>query len=211
MYLQNITLIIIVITCVISILAFSNEKLVNSLIFNPYLILKENQYYRLFTSGFIHADWSHLIFNMLSFYFFGRNVSFTFNEIFGPVVGPSLFVLLYLVGIAFSDFPSLIAHKNSRTFYSLGASGGVSSIIYASIMFYPLDKIYFFIIPFGIPGFVYGILYLIYCSYAPGNFQKNINHSAHLWGSIVGVVFTIIAYPPVVQSFIEQIASWKVF
>jgi membrane associated rhomboid family serine protease len=205
---QNLTLIIIILTSGCSIYCWSNPAVLNKFIFNPYQIVERKEYYRLITSGFIHADWSHLIFNMMSFYFFGRHVEFYFEQIFGEAYGSILYLALYFFGIMLSDLPSLFAHKGSHLFNSLGASGGVSSVIYACILFSPLDKIYIFFIPIGIPGFIYGFIYLIYCSYANNMSGQKINHSAHLWGSIFGVVFTIIVYPPVIIEFYNQISSW---
>lgn len=210
-FITQIHVVLIVLIAAISLLAWPNNKLFNNLIFNPYFILKKHQYYRTLTSGFIHSDWQHLLFNMISFYFFGSNVYATFQALFGDIAGTILFVCLFLVGILLSDLPTLYTNRTNPNFYSLGASGGVSSVIYASIMFFPLHEIYFFFIPFGIPGFIYGFLYLIYCSYAPGQFQKNVNHSAQLWGSVIGILFTIVIYPPVLMDFIAQIKNWKVF
>lgn len=201
---ENITLVLIFITIGVSIYVWSNPNLIEKLVFNPYKIQVRGEYYRLITSGFIHADWQHLFFNMLTLYFFGKALEYYYSAVFGPALGGLLYVALYLLSIALSDVDAFATHRRSQSFNSLGASGGVSAVVFGCILFAPLQKIY------GMPGFIYGVLYLIYCSYG-SRFSAQVNHKAHLWGSIIGATYTIVAYPPVISMFIEQIAKWSIF
>jgi membrane associated rhomboid family serine protease len=190
------TLIIIVLTAVTSFLAFSNQKLYGDLIMYPPAISR-GQYYRLLTSGFIHADYSHLIFNMLTLYFFGKFV----EEAMGSIIGRYGFLALYLGGIIISDIPSYLKNRNNSHYASLGASGGVSSVVFAFILFAPWA---WFAFP-PVPAIVYGIGYLVYCVYMGKKGGDRVNHDAHFWGALYGVVFTIINEPRIGAYFINQL------
>ncbi|GAB4005801.1 rhomboid family intramembrane serine protease [Spirosoma sp. KCTC 42546] len=207
---MSITLIIIVITVLISIAAWNNYNLMDRLIMNPYRVASRGEYYRLITSGFLHADWGHLFFNMLSFYFFGGFIEQLFNYLFASS-GPIYLVGFYLAAILVSDIPTLLKHKNDPGYNSLGASGGVSAIIFAAILFRPLTPIYLFFIPIGIPGFIFGPLYLAYSYYESRRGAGNINHDAHFYGALFGILFMVIVYPQVLPDFFEQIAGWRLF
>ena len=207
---MSVTLIIIVVTVGISFLAWNNPALMDRWIMNPYQVASRGQYYRLVTSGFLHADWGHLFFNMLSLYFFGAVIEQIFGALFGAV-GPLYLIGFYLVGILVSDIPSFLKHRNDPGYNSLGASGGVSSILFASILFYPLSKISLLFIPVGVPGFIFGGLYLAYSYYEAQRGQGAVNHDAHFYGALFGILFMIVVYPPVLPNFIEQIAGWRLF
>ncbi|MFC0185265.1 Membrane associated serine protease, rhomboid family [Pseudarcicella hirudinis] len=204
---MSLTILLIAATVVISLLAWNNDTLLGKLLMNPFMINRKNEYWRFLTSGFIHADYGHLFFNMLSFYFFGQNIEAVFKEIFGST-GEIYFLILYLGGIILSDVPSYIKNRNNFSYNSLGASGGVSSIIFAGILFFPLDKIYLYG-ALGIPGIIYALLYVWYSIAMGRRGGDNINHSAHLYGALFGVIFTIAVFPSVVNIFIQQILNWK--
>ncbi len=188
----SITVIIVIITAIVSISAFSSEKIMGDLIFYPPAISSRNQYYRFITCGFIHADYPHLLFNMLSFYLFGRIVEEKFVNIFGDG-GNIVYLLLYFLALIFSILPTYLKHRNDSQYRSLGASGAVSAVVFAGLMIYPQMKIGLFILPPVIPGFIFGPLYLIISAYLDKKGGDNINHSAHIWGAIFGVLFLIIA------------------
>ncbi len=189
----SITLILILTTVVISIAAFNNEKIKNDLIFYPPAVTFNKQYYRFFTCGFIHADYIHLIFNMLSFYFFGGMVEDRFAEIFGQG-GRMVYLLMYLSALVVSILPTYFKNKDNYHYMSLGASGAVSAVIFAGVMFAPYMEIGLLIIPFlKIPGFIFGPLFLFISAYLDRKGGSNINHSAHIWGALYGVSFVIIA------------------
>lgn len=187
----TITLSIILLTAIISFTAFSNSTIMQDLIFYPPAITNRNQWYRFFSCGLIHVDLLHLGFNMYSFYLFGDMVEQSFNTIFGDG-GKILYLLLYLLALAFSLLPTYFKHKTDSTYRSLGASGAVSAIIFAGIFLYPTLGMGIFPIPFHIPGFIFGPLYLLLSAYLAKKGQGNINHSAHIWGAVFGVVFVII-------------------
>ena len=204
---MSITILLIIITVAISFSAWKKPEQMNKLMFNPYMVNHKKEYFRFITSGFIHNDQGHLIFNMFTFYFFGRNVEFIFQGLFGQVTGSLLFIALYILGIIVSDIPTFIKNKNNIYYNALGASGGVSSILFCSIMFQPLEKICLFF-AICMPGFILGILYLVYSYYSGRKSQDNINHDAHLWGALFGIVFAIIIQPQVIQHFIREVTTY---
>ena len=157
---MSITVIIIIITVIISISAFSNPRVMNDLIFYPPAVSNNKQYYRFITCGFIHADYGHLIFNLISLYFFGQFVENAFEFIFGNA-GKLLYLLMYVLALIASLLPTYFKNKDNQYYRSLGASGAVSAVIFAGILLDPLNKIYLMFIPVGIPGFVFGPVYLL--------------------------------------------------
>ncbi len=207
---MSITLVIILVTVGLSLAAWNNPALMDRWIMNPYQVMKRGQYYRLLTSGFLHADWGHLLFNMLSLYFFGGFIEQVFDYLFGANGGLYL-IGFYLIAIVVSDIPTLLKHRNSPGYNSLGASGGVSAILFAAILFRPLTPIYLFFIPIGIPGFIFGALYLAYSYYEARRGYGNVNHDAHFYGAVFGVLFMVVAYPAVVPQFFEQVSGWRLF
>ncbi len=207
---MSITLLLIAVTVAISLWAWNSPALMERWIMNPYAVSKRGEYYRLITSGFLHADMSHLFFNMLSFYFFGQGIERIFGQLFGDL-GGIILVVFYLVAIVVSDIPTLMKHKDDPSYNSLGASGGVSGIIFATILIFPLTSIYLFFIPVPIPGFIFALVYLGYSYYAARQGSSGINHDAHLYGGLFGIVFMAIAYPPAIPGFVEQVSQWRPF
>jgi membrane associated rhomboid family serine protease len=187
------------ITILTSILAFSNENLYANLILHPYDVARGRRVYTVITSGLIHNDWMHLFFNMFSYYFFAFRLE--------PALGHWQFGLLYILSLILSDLPTVYKHKNDDWYYSLGASGAVSAVVFSGILYHPLDGLYIMFIPKAIPAVIYGVLYLIYCNYASKRAQDNVNHDAHMFGAISGLLITIILNPHVVNSFIIQISE----
>lgn len=187
----TLTISIILLTSLISFTAFSNQKVLDDLIFYPPAITNRNQWYRFITSGLIHADIMHLLFNMYSFYLFGDLVEKTFVQIFGES-GKVIYIVLYVVSLIVCLLPTYFNNQNNYHYRSLGASGAVSAVIFAGIFLYPTMGMGIFPIPFHIPGFVFGPLYLILSAYLAKKGHGNINHSAHIWGAIFGIVFVII-------------------
>lgn len=203
------TLIIIVVTVAISAAAWNKPTLYYGFMFNPYQISKNGQVYRFLSSGFIHDGWVHLGFNMFTFYFFGRNVEQIYTYVLGSS-GPIVFVVMYLSAIVVSDLPSYFKHKDFQGYNSLGASGGVSAVVFSSILYMPLSDVclYGFIC---LPGFVLGILYIIYSVYQGKSMSDNINHQAHLIGALFGAIFSLIVSPGALSAFIEQISTYRIF
>jgi len=206
----SITLIIIIATSIISFIAFSNHNLMEQFIFYPPAV-RRGQVYRFFSCGLIHADWGHLIFNMISLYLFGEAVESKFVEAFGPI-GKLVYLGMYVLALAVSVIPTYINNKDNYHYRSLGASGAVSAVIFAGILFFPLAKLGLFFIPIYVAGFVFGIIYLLVSGWLDRRGGGNINHSAHIFGALFGVGFTIIACQafsdyPVLTSFVEAIKN----
>ena len=196
-----ITITLIAINCLLSFICFSNNTLMNKLIFHPPAISQNNQWYRFLTSGFIHKDGSHLLFNMITLFFFGQSLEPGFTLL---GLGPTLYIVFYLSAIIVSEIPTYLKHKNDENYYSLGASGAVAAIVFAMVLFAPWEKIYLkLFIP--IPFILYAVGYLAYSAYMDRKGKDNIGHSAHLWGSLYGLVFMLIAYPDSLKIFMEQI------
>ncbi|MBX9852885.1 MAG: rhomboid family intramembrane serine protease [Cytophagaceae bacterium] len=198
---MTITLIIIIATVGASFYAWSKPEIYEKWMMIPYRVKRNKEFYRFLTSGFIHSGYVHLGFNMMSFYFFAKYVELA--------LGPIAFVCMYLMAIVVSDIPTYLKQQNNYGYRSLGASGGVSAIIFSSIIMNPLSEIYLFLIPIPISGFIFGILYLIYSYYQAKNSQDNIGHEAHFYGAVFGVVFTIIIYPQTLILFFERISNWS--
>ena len=190
----TITLIIIIITAIISFTAFSNQKIIDDLIFYPPAITRQNQWYRFFTCGLIHADITHLLFNMFSLYMFGEFVERSFSS---PILfaekGKLLYIIMYFLALFVCLIPTFIKHKNDYYYRSLGASGAVSAVVFAGILLDPTAKLGFFFIPPVIPGYIFGPLYLILSTVLEKRSQDNVNHSAHIWGAILGIIFIVAA------------------
>lgn len=196
---MSFTLVIIIVTALVSFAAFNNDDLRNKLILWPRRMDNPAEYYRFITSGFIHSDMTHLFFNMFTLYFFGRNAEYWFN-----VIGrPALYPLLYLVAIVAASIPSYLKHKNNPYYSALGASGGVSAILFCTVYIAPWTTIYVWFIP--IPAIIAGILYLVYSAYMAKQERDNIGHDAHFWGAVFGFVFTFIFDPTHGRFFLEQL------
>lgn len=187
----TITIIIIIITTLVSLAAFNSEKIMNDLIFYPPAVANQRQWYRFFTCGFIHADFPHLIFNMLSLYLFGKFVEEKFIEIFAEK-GKILYLVMYVLALAVSVMPTYAKNKDNYNYRSLGASGAVSAVVFAGLMIAPYVEVGLFFIPPIIPGFVFAPLYLVFSYYLERKGGDNINHSAHIWGALFGVAFIIV-------------------
>lgn len=153
----------------------------------------------LLTSGLIHADFSHLLFNMLSFFFFAFPLE--------RIVGSTAFVIIFFGSLILSDIPSVLKYRDDPSYRSLGASGGVTGVIFSYILYDPMSRIYLFLIPIGIPAVLFAVLYIAYSYYAERVGHDHINHSAHLWGGISGAVLTIILDPNALQIFFARLLS----
>lgn len=206
---MSITIILIIINLIATLYAWNRTDKLYAWMLNPYAVVHRNQYHRLITSGFIHNDWMHLLFNMITLYFFGSNMEYVLNYYFSSG-GAFYFLILYFLGMIVADIPTLIKNRNNPDYNSLGASGAVSAVLFASILFNPTSKICLYL-ALCMPGFVFGILYLIYSYYEGKKAASNINHDAHLFGALFGILFSIIIYPGVISRFFEEILSFRIF
>ena len=188
-----ITIIIIAITAIVSYLAFNNNRIVDKFIFYPPAI-KNKQWYRFITYGFLHADFSHLIFNMFALYLFGSEIETIFNDVFGIGLGGFLYVLLYLLGLIFSILPTWFKEKDNVHYRSLGASGAVSALVFAYILVYPMNFMGIIFIPIFLPAFIFGIIYVVTSIYLEKTQKGTVNHSAHVTGGLFGIVFMFVVF-----------------
>ena len=204
-----ISYVIIGITVLVSFYAFQSPAVLSSLMMNPYYTHRHQQYFRFVSSGFVHKDHMHLLWNMFSFYYFGTAIERQFQAMFGQA-GGLYFIALYILAIVASDLPTFFKHKNNPGYNSLGASGGVSAVIFAFIIFQPLSDICIYI-AFCMPGFILGALYILFSWYQGRKSNDNINHDAHLYGALFGLIFCIVVAPSSIRSFFEQIQTWRLF
>lgn len=198
------TIAIIIITSLISVAAFYRADIFDKLKFNPYLTSEKKQLWRLISYGFVHADWIHLGVNMFVLFSFGRLVSAYFELVF-PGKAMFYFLILYFGGLLISAAPAYGRHKENPYYNSVGASGAVSAIVFSSIVFDPMNRIYLMFIPIGIPAIIFGVLYLVYSAYMDKKAKDNIGHDAHFWGGIYGFALTIILQPKLFSHFLFEI------
>ncbi len=201
------TLIIVILTVLVSVLAFRRRELFYRLDLSPARVVHKKEYYRIFTHAFLHADYFHLGINMLVLYSFGTYIERVFSQLetAGLIFsGPFFFVLLYVSSIALASLTTITRYRNNEDYSAVGASGAVSAIVFTYIFFAPLEKIYFYLV-LPIPGILFGVLYLAYSSYMGRRNKDNINHAAHFWGAVVGFVFPILLEPSLFLVFLENL------
>ena len=196
-----------IITVGISIFAFQDRRLLSKLILSPSAVVYDKQWYRVITHAFIHADWMHLLFNMLALWSFGNVVVIYFGYISDNPTRS--FYAMYFIAIIISSIPDLVKQRNNPGFLSLGASGAVSAVVFSAIFFDPWNTILIFFIP--CPGILFGVVYLLYSSYMAKKGGGNINHHAHLYGSAFGFIFPLLLDPGAIQIFIEQLLHPRFF
>ncbi|WP_175621972.1 rhomboid family intramembrane serine protease [Chryseobacterium schmidteae] len=192
---MNIIILIIAITAIISFIAFNNKEIFEKYKFNVGAIIHRKEYVRILSAGFLHADIMHLLFNMMTLYFFGPVIL----EGFGNIG----FLIIYFGSILLGNIFSLFIYQKQPWYSAIGASGGVSGILFAAIAMMPNIGIYFFFIPIPIPGFIFGLLYFSYSVYMMLNPKQwdNLGHAAHLGGAFFGLVYAVVIQP---QSAIEN-------
>ncbi|PWS28020.1 rhomboid family intramembrane serine protease [Pedobacter yonginense] len=193
--------IIFIFTVITSLYAFYDHGIYGKFMLHPYSVSKGKHIYTVITSGLIHADWMHLFFNMFTFVAF----AFTLEQ----MMGSWKFGLLYFFGLVLSDITTIFKNKDNYHYHSLGASGAISAVLFSYILFNPWSGIRILFIPFDIPAFVFGGLYLVYCMYASKNSRDNINHDAHFFGALTGLIFTVIFMQGIVPHFITALANGK--
>lgn len=189
---------LIAVTCVVSWIAFNNRKLADRLILWPPAIDKHKQYDRLVTYGFIHADFMHLLFNMITLFFFGPQIERLMGQ-----VGVWVYPLFYVSALVVSILPTYLKNQHNPNYLSLGASGAVSAILFAYILVRPWSIIGVFFIP--MPAILFAVLYVGYSIWMDRRGGDRINHSAHLAGAAYGVLFMLIMEPRVLGHFLRQL------
>ena len=189
---MNIVSIIIVITVLISFQANKNPDLKQRFLYIPYQLKHNNEYYRLISHIFIHADISHLAFNMISLYFLGSTLSYYFIDYYGLQLGTSYLLILYFAGAIFASLPSFLKQQDNSAYRSLGASGAVSAVIFAAILWDPSLSLGILFIPFPIPAYIFGPIYLAVEYFSMKRGGTGIAHDAHLGGAVFGILFVLL-------------------
>ena len=197
------TSVIAVATIGVSLLCFNNRGVFYRLSLNPYSIVKKHQWDRVITHGFVHADYMHLLINMLVMWSFGRYME-SFFSVFRPDLTAVLFSALYFGGMIAACIPDIIKYRNNPYYNSIGASGAVSALVFASIFINPWGKLLIMgVIP--MPSIIFGACYLWYESYMGRRGGDNINPGAHIWGAIYGFIFPIAMDMRMLDIFVEQL------
>ena len=179
---------------VFSISAFNNRTIFDKYMFSAYAIKHYGQRYRFLSHAFIHADWPHLILNMFVLYMIGSTVELGYKLYFGKL-STLFYILLYTGSIYGASVVEYFKNKDNPTYTSVGASGAVNAVLFSFILLFPTQKIHFLFIPWGIPGWIFGIFFLSYSFYMNKRNTDNIGHGAHAWGAIFGFIFTgILGY-----------------
>jgi membrane associated rhomboid family serine protease len=192
-----IALVIFVLTIAVSLIGFKSPKVIERMILRPYRMFRNREYERLITSGFVHRDMWHLVFNMLTFWFFAFGLE--------RFIGSLKFLLLYLIALVLSDIGTSLKHRNDPAYASLGASGAILGVMFAAIVYFPTATLILLPIPIPIPAWLYAIGFLAYSYYRSYNNRgDSINHDAHISGALTGLAFVGITDP---QSFQRAIHS----
>jgi len=196
-----ITYLITGITVVVSFICFNNRLLFDKLSLKPYRIVHAKEWYRIISHGFVHADWVHLFVNMFTFWSFGTYMESAFGYL---GLGTGGYLGLYFGGMVAASLYDLIRRRNDPYYVSIGASGAVSAVLFTSIFLDPWGKILFFAV-LPVPGIVFGVIYLAYCQYMAKQTGDNINHNAHFYGAIYGLIFPMLLEPSLLHLFLSQL------
>ncbi len=176
------------VTLVVSLLGlYRMPVLVHRLVLRPYQVMRGRQVETVVTSGFVHGDLVHLAFNMITFFYFAFDLE--------AMLGTVRFAILYFLGLVLSSACSLVSQRNNPAYATLGASGAISAVLFAYIIYAPFSTLLIFPIPFPIPAFLFAIAYVAYSMWASKHSRDNINHDAHLCGAVTGVAFVLITDP----------------
>jgi membrane associated rhomboid family serine protease len=181
------TLTLLAVILIASVAALLAPGLRERAVLRPYLIARGSGYWRLLSSGFVHADVTHLLFNLITFYSFG----FTLER----VIGTGRFVLLYFCGLLASGIGTCLKHRDDPNYASLGASGAILAVLFASIVYFPRNKLFILPIPFPIPAPLFAVAYLAFSYYSSRSAQGRINHDAHIAGALTGLIFVALTDP----------------
>jgi membrane associated rhomboid family serine protease len=203
---MSLNLILLISIGAVSYISFSNAEMFRKLLFNPYTIIREKQWYRFISSAWLHGDMMHLFVNLYILYSFGNYLEMITTTWFGGA-GSFYYLFLFVGSVIIGHIPSYIKHKDNYSFSSVGASGGVSGILFACILVSPLMQLrLFFAIP--INSLIFGVLYLAYTWYMSKKGGDIINHDAHLWGALGGMILLIAIKPVVLTNFFSQLLNF---
>lgn len=197
-FISSVTFFLIAANVIVSLIGlYVDQHVIEIGYLKPYRVVRHHTWYELITSGFLHANLGHLFVNMFTLYFFGR--------VMEQVLGPEYFTGLYLTGLIVAGIPSVIKFRDNPNYATLGASGAVGAVLFAFIFLFPMENVYFFLIPIPIPAFVFAIMYLLYSMYESKQARGKINHEAHIAGAIWGIVYLLIFVPNTIDRFLSVI------
>ena len=200
---MSINIILLISIGVVSYISFSNRELFHNLLFSPYRVSRDKEWHRFLSSAWVHGDMMHLFFNMFVLFSFGNLLESIFTSWFSNF-GIGYYILLFVLSVIIAHLPTYLKEKDNYAYSSVGASGGVSGVLFACILIDPAMELKLFLsIPMN--SLVFGILYIGYTIYMSRKGQDNINHEAHLWGAIAGIAVTIVYRPSVVLEFVDSL------
>jgi membrane associated rhomboid family serine protease len=204
-----ITTAILLITGIVSWLAFNNSALFDKLLNNPYKVKHQKQYYRILSHTLVHADIMHLALNLLVFYSFGQIMEISLKATYGLQAGSIYYLILYVVGAIAATLPSLRKHGDNYGYNSVGASGAVSAVMMAYMIFFPLSQLsFFFFIP--MPAFLGVLVFFVFEHMMNRSGKTNIAHDAHIWGALFGILFVVVLDPNAVLRFFYSVKAYIV-
>ncbi|WP_020404438.1 rhomboid family intramembrane serine protease [Gracilimonas tropica] len=191
---MSVTLSLIIANVVVSLTAlYVFPQLFEKFLLMPYRVVRENTWYELVSSGFVHAGFGHLFLNMFVLFFFG--------PVLEQSIGQLHLLLLYFSGLIVSSLPSVYQHKDNPDFATVGASGAVEAVLFGFILLFPLEPIYIMFIPIGIPSIIFGVFFLAYSIYASKG-KGRVNHEAHIAGAVWGFLYLILFVPNTIDHFL---------
>jgi membrane associated rhomboid family serine protease len=191
----TIPMLIIASVAIVTIVAWIIKPLQRAFILHPYGVRHGFQVHRLFTAGWVHADTSHLVFNMFTFYFFANEAM--------RALGSVRFLVLYLTAVVVGFIPTTLRHMNNPKYASLGASGAVAAVMFSAILLFPKLKLSLLFLPIAVPGMIYALAYLAYSAWHSWRAKDGVNHDAHFGGAIYGALLTYAFEPARVEATIR--------
>jgi membrane associated rhomboid family serine protease len=193
-------LLILIVTIVVSLIGLNRPEFLAKMMLRPYSLFRNREYEKLITSGFVHADFGHLIFNLLTFYFFAFPLE--------RRIGSLSFVALYFIGMVLSEIGTCLKHRNNPEYASLGASGAILAVLFASIVYFPQSSLFILPIPVPIPAPLFAVGYLIYTWWQSKQNTGRVNHDAHFGGALTGLAFVALTEPSAFQRLLDVIGGY---
>ena len=181
------TLTLLAVIVIVSLAGFARPSLIERALLRPYLIARGSSYASLLTSGFVHADATHLIFNLITFYSFGLPLE--------RAIGSPPLLMLYVAGLLISNLGTTLKHRNDPDYAALGASGAILAVLFAAVVYFPRARLIMWPLPIPLPGPLWALLYLAYTWYSARQSRGRINHDAHFFGALTGILFVALTDP----------------
>jgi membrane associated rhomboid family serine protease len=190
---------ILVVIIGVSVIGLASTKLIQRAMLRPYLVARKTGYAGLVTSGFVHADVGHLVFNLITFYSFAFRLE--------NLIGTTRFVALYFSGLLISGIGTVYKHRDDPNYASLGASGAILAVLFASILYFPRQRLFILPLPIPIPAPLFAVAYLAFSYYSSRNSKGRINHDAHIFGALAGVAFVLLTDPQTVLALVRSLTQ----